>query len=237
VWAGLLRTSLTSPQAVERWEKLNASVASLDTMFSGLLDLSRFDTGSITPDKCRLSLQKLFSGLDNDYRGEAQAKGIELRIVDTDLWIWSDPLWLERILRNLLANAIKYTEEGSVSLLCDEGADTIRLIVRDTGIGINQNDQQHIFEEYYQVGNVARRVDRGVGLGLAIVKRACDLLNHPIIVRSEPGVGSEFVLVLPRSDSDSLAAIGKSDVEEDEFGLRIRRGRHRRRQQHSSGND
>jgi signal transduction histidine kinase len=213
LWAGLLRSSLTSPQAVERWEKMNLSVVSLDTLFSGLLDLSRFDMGSITPDLSNVSLQRLFRGLDNDYRGEAEAKGIELRLADTALWVRSDPLWIERVLRNLLANAIKYTHKGSVAVWCEEGADTVRVVVQDTGMGISPSDQQNIFEEYYQVDNPGRRSDRGVGLGLAIVKRACDLLDHPISVCSEVGAGSEFSVVLPKRHSEVLADVKVSGVE------------------------
>src|SRR5262249_10376569 len=158
-------------------EKMNLSIASLDILFSGLLDLSRFEMGSIKPERINVSLQRLFSRLYNDYRGEAQAKGIQLRVVDTQLWVCSDRLWIERILRNLLANAIKYTTDGWVSLSCVENADTVRVVVEDTGIGISLADQQNIFEEYYQVDNRDREIDSGVGLGLAIVKRACDLLD------------------------------------------------------------
>jgi signal transduction histidine kinase len=150
------------------------------------------------------------TGLENDYRGEAQAKGIELRIVDTHLSVCSDALWLERIVRNLLTNAIKYTHKGSVTLWCEENADTVRVVVRDTGIGISPSDQQNIFEEYYQVDNPAARSDHGVGLGLAIVKRACVLLDHPISLQSEPGVGSEFCVVLPKSRSDMPAPVEES---------------------------
>src|SRR5207248_3353290 len=120
LWAGLLRSSLRDAQAVGRWENMNASIASLDTLFTGLLDLSRFDMGSIVPDKRNVSLRRLFKRLDNDFRGTAQTKGLELRIVVADLWICSDPLWIERVLRNLLANAIKYTHHGSVTMRCEE---------------------------------------------------------------------------------------------------------------------
>ena len=169
MWAGLLRNNLNGAQAVDRWEKTSLSILSLDTLFSGLLDLSRFDMASITPDKSDVSLQRLFSGLDNGYRGQAQAKGIELRVAAAHLCVHTDPLWIERVLRNLLANAIKFTHKGSVSLWCEDKADTIHVVIQDTGIGISPSDQQNIFEEYYQVDNAAGGGDRGVGLGLAIV--------------------------------------------------------------------
>ena len=213
LWTGLLQDCLTTPMAIERAEKITLSVESLDKLFSGLLDLSRFDAGSITPEKRKLSLQHIFKGLDNDYRGEAQAKGIELRVAETTAWVYSDQLWLERILRNLLANAIKYTHRGSVYLQCEEGADTVRVAIRDTGMGIGPDEQQRIFEEYYQVNNPARNRDHGVGLGLAIVKRACDLLGHPISVRSELGAGSEFSVVIPGCEPDSAAGRDEGRLE------------------------
>src|SRR6185369_10898162 len=183
------------------------------------LDLSRFDMGSIVPDKRSVSLRRLFKRLDNDFRGAAQAKGLELRIVAADLWICTDPLWIERVLRNLLANAIKYTHHGSIAMRCEETTDTVSIIVRDTGIGISASDRQNIFDEYYQVKDPERRGDSGVGLGLAIVKRACDLLGHPVSVQSEPGVGSEFRIVLPKSDSRPSASVRPAVIEESSCSL------------------
>lgn len=197
LWTGLLQDTLTNPKAIERGAKIAMSVEVLDKMFSGLLDLSRFDAGSIVPEKRQLSLQHILRGIENDFSGAAQAKGLQLRVASTAAWVYSDSLWLERILRNLLSNAIKYTQHGSVSVACDAGTNTVRVSVRDTGIGIGPDQQQRVFEEYYQIHNPSRNRDQGVGLGLAIVKRACDLLGHTISVRSEPGVGSEFSVVLP----------------------------------------
>jgi len=215
LWAGLLRNALTNPIALERWDKMYLSIVSLDTLFSGLLDLSRFDMGSIVPDVDDVSLRNLFRGIENDYGGEALAKGLELRVAETDLWIRTDPLWIERILRNLIANAIKYTERGVVSLSCEEHGIAMNIVVKDTGIGISASDQARIFEEYYQVDNPGRRRERGVGLGLAIVKRACELLDHPIRVQSELGVGSEFTIVVPKSLPRTLSNANRLRADED----------------------
>ncbi|MEP6482611.1 MAG: ATP-binding protein, partial [Rhodoglobus sp.] len=134
----------------------------------------------------------------DDALGKAEAQHIELRIGETDAWIWTDPVWLERVLRNLMDNAIKYTLRGSVCLECEDDGDKVRITIRDTGLGIAPDNQQRVFQEYFQVHNASRDRANGVGLGLAIVKRACDLLGHPITLRSELGVGSEFVITLPR---------------------------------------
>jgi len=201
LWADLLRESLTSPAAIERADKMLLSVESLDRMFSGLLDLSRFDSGNIKADWKRVSLQNILTEIDNDYHGEALIKDIELKISNTSAWVFTDPLWLKRILRNLVANAVKYTEHGSVTVTCEESDNSVRVTVRDTGIGIKREELDRIFEEYYQLHNPARDRTLGVGLGLAIVKRACNLLGHPIEVQSEPGIGSDFTVTIPKCKS------------------------------------
>lgn len=208
LWAGLLRDSLTTPIAIERGEKLTQSVASLEHLFSGLLDLSRFDSGNVMPERRRFALQPLLDELEIDFLGEAQAKGLALELARSGAWVDSDPLWLERILRNLLANAIKYTARGAVTLLCDAGRDTLRIAIRDTGVGISAQARQRIFEAYYQVNDAARSRESGVGgvgLGLSIVRRACEMLGHTLALTSEPGAGSEFSITLPRCDPDPLA--------------------------------
>lgn len=199
LWTGLLRESLTDPIALQRLDKLAMSVDSLNKLFSGLLDLSRLDGGSIIPEKRAIHLGELLALLGNDMRAHASAQGLVLHVGMTQAWVHSDPVWLERILRNLLDNAIKYTKAGgSVSIGCTEDGEQIRISVRDTGIGIAPQDQVRVFEEYFQIHNPSRDRSQGVGLGLAIVKRACDLLGHAITLRSEPGQGSEFSLEVPR---------------------------------------
>jgi signal transduction histidine kinase/CheY-like chemotaxis protein len=213
LWAGLVRDSLTTPGAIERGEKLTQSVASLDHLFTGLLDLSRFDSGHVIPERRSFALQSLLHQLEVDFLGEAQAKGLALELARSDAWVDSDPLWLERILRNLLANAIKYTERGAVTVLCntgrDGGHDTVCIAIRDSGVGITAQARQHIFEEYYQVNHAARSAESaagGVGLGLAIVRRACEMLGHTLALTSAPGAGSEFSVTLPRCEPDPLAS-------------------------------
>jgi len=202
LWADLLRGSLTSPIAIERADKMLLSVESLDKMFSGLLDLSRLDSGNVNPDRKKVSLQKIFTELNNNFHDEALAKGIELNISNISAWVFTDPIWLERILHNLVANAIKYTQHGAVTILCEESGDSVHIIVRDTGIGIKHEELDRIFEEYYQLDNSARDRTLGVGLGLAIVKRACKLLDLPISVKSKPGVGSDFAITICKCESE-----------------------------------
>jgi signal transduction histidine kinase/CheY-like chemotaxis protein len=204
-----LQDKTRDPESTELLAKVATSADSLDNLFRALLDLSRLDAGSVRPDARPVALGPLLQRLENDFRPLTQAKGLEFASPSTDAWVTSDPQMLERLLRNLLDNAVKYTEQGRIEIRLDAGPRTVRLAVSDTGIGIDERHRGRIFEEYYQVRNPERSRARGMGLGLAIVKRLCDLLGHAIEVQSEPGKGSRFVLSLPRcaaAPAPSLAA-------------------------------
>ncbi|HJV96705.1 MAG TPA: HAMP domain-containing sensor histidine kinase [Albitalea sp.] len=176
------------------------SADSLGRLLGGLLDLSRLDTGGLTPDFRPVSLQVLLRRLESDFRPLALDKGLALACATPEIWVLSDPAMLERVLRNLLDNAVKYTEAGRIELRVDDADSKVRVSVRDTGIGIDPADRERIFEEYYQVRNPARHRAQGSGLGLAIVKRMCELLGHPVDVESAPGSGSRFSVTLARCE-------------------------------------
>jgi signal transduction histidine kinase len=186
------------------------SVDSLHGLFTGLLDLSRLDAGSLTPEIRPVALGKLLERIDNDYRTLALGKGLQFQCVTSAAWTRTDPVMLDRILRNLLDNAVKYTAAGSISVQLAEYPQTLSISVRDTGVGISEADRERIFEEYFQASNPARDRARGLGLGLAIVKRLCDLLGQRIEVDSAPGRGSAFTITLERAEPP--AATGDEDA-------------------------
>jgi signal transduction histidine kinase len=188
------------PKTGQTLRQVARSADSLDKLFTGLLDLSRLDAGSLKPDLRPLSLDALLKRLENDYRPLAQDKGLALECTACAAWVRSDPAMLERILRNLLDNAVKYTEAGRIAVRVEEREREVRVAVHDTGIGVDPADRGRIFEEYYQVRNPARDRGQGIGLGLAIVKRLCDLLGHAIDVDSARGRGSTFSITLPRAE-------------------------------------
>src|SRR6202035_5646060 len=122
---------------------------------------------------------------------------LDWRVVESGLNVRSDPRLLAQMIGNLVSNAVKYTEAGTVLLGCRRRGDKLRIEVWDTGIGIPAEQLSAIFEEFHQLGNPARERSKGVGLGLAIVQRLADLLGHAIDVRSRPGKGSMFSVEVP----------------------------------------
>jgi signal transduction histidine kinase len=192
--------STQDPKTSQVLRQVARSADSLDKLFSGLLDLSRLDAGSLAPEVRPLSLGALLKQLENDFRPLTDSKGLALDCAPSEAWVRSDPAMLERILRNLLDNAVKYTAQGSIAVHVDNRDQEVRVSVRDTGIGIDPADRSRIFEEYYQVRNPARDRSQGIGLGLAIVKRLCELLGHSIEVDSVSGQGSTITIALARCE-------------------------------------
>jgi len=134
-----------------------------------------------------------------DFAPAAEAKGLALTLVPTRLWIYSDPLLLERILRNLIANAIRYTADGRILIGCLRRGENADLLVADTGVGIAPVHMPHVFEEFYQAGPLRGGLTKGLGLGLAIVRRLCVLLDHRITLKSIQGKGTVVRIRVPRA--------------------------------------
>ena len=175
----------------------------MDDMFANLLDLSRLDAQIVQPQLIHFSINDILSKLDVEFSPQAHAKGLQFHIFPSTATVESDPALIEQILRNLIANAIRYTPAGQVQLICSEVENHLQIAVEDTGIGISRHDQETIFEEFFQVDSDRRT--KGMGLGLAIVQRLVRLLHIPIQLASEPGHGSTFTISLPKV-ADQLTA-------------------------------
>ena len=172
----------------------------LTGLFDALLDISRLDAGRIDAQPRHIPVQPLLDTLYREYALQARQQGLVLRRVNSRACLHSDPVLLDRILRNLLSNALRYTESGRILLGCRRRANGLRLVVADTGIGIPPDEQARIFTEFHQLHNPERDRAKGLGLGLAIVRRLAELLDHPLHVWSEPGKGSVFCLDVPYGD-------------------------------------
>ncbi len=200
-------TSLLTPsdQDAPKVRRIEECVESLDALLEGTLNIARLDAGQVQPQIGPVNIGALITRMAALYDAAATSRGLRLRMHAPALWAISDPNLLERILSNLLVNALRYTHSGGVLLAVRPAGQGLRLQVVDTGVGIAPADQARIFDEYVQLQNAHRDSTRGVGLGLATVRRLCTLLDHPIRVRSRPGRGSVFELRLPATKAQALA--------------------------------
>jgi two-component system, sensor histidine kinase len=186
---------------------LAQAVAVMDQLFDSLLDISKLDAGALRAEPKPIRLARLFAQVEAEHIEAAGRKNLRLHFRPTSAAVVSDELLLHRLLGNLVANAIRYTSEGTVMICARRRDDGIRVEVRDSGIGISSEHQDEIFREFYQVGNPARDRSLGLGLGLAIVSRIARLLGTEVLVRSAPGRGSVFFLRLPRADERDVSPV------------------------------
>ena len=188
----------TQKRIVEDMEK---SAEALNGLFNSLLDVSRLDAEIIEFNPTHMPVSELFDGLRAQFVQQATEKGIELVVADTDSVLYTDAILLERVLRNLLANAVQYTAAGRISLGCARGADGACVVtLSDTGAGIPRESREDVFSEYYQLNNPERDRGKGLGLGLAIVRRLCELMDLPLSMESIEGSGTTFRIEVPGGD-------------------------------------
>lgn len=149
-------------------KRVKSITGNLSGLLNALLDMSRLDAGIVTSAKEPVSLSRLFDDLHDEFSGTARERNLEWRLVDRDLWVYTDPMMLRRILANLLTNAFNYTDHGKILLGCRKRGSNVEIQVLDTGIGIPPDQQETVFDEFHQLNNPARDRDKGLGLGLAI---------------------------------------------------------------------
>jgi PAS domain S-box-containing protein len=189
------------PNGREVLAQQGRAIDSMKRLLSALLDISKLESGAISPQPGDFPIHQLFELLSTEFSPAARSKGLTLVVEPTGLHTHTDQSLLEQLLRNLISNAIKYTSAGTVTLRATSIASGVHVEVRDTGVGIPADQLAYIFDEFFQVG-VARNTTReGYGLGLAIVQRIAKLLGLRIQVQSEPGKGSSFTLELPRAET------------------------------------
>lgn len=199
MFIAVLKRRSTTDETSEIIGKIENVLCALGSLLNGILDISKLEAGMVAPSKEPIPVGKIMTRLGKEFFSVAADKGLKFRIVPTQMHVLSDPLLLERILRNLLDNAIKYTNDGKILLGCRRHGDRVRIEVWDNGRGIPEEHLEAIFEEFYQVGNLARDKRHGLGLGLAIVRKTAQLLGTQAEVSSIPGKGSVFAIELPLS--------------------------------------
>jgi signal transduction histidine kinase len=185
--------------------RIGQSVDSMALLFNALLDISRLDAGAVQPEIKAFHLDDLLAPMVDEFRLLAEVKGLSLRHVPCGAVVRSDPALLSAIVRNLLANAIRYTPSGGILIGCRRLRGGRRLEVWDTGIGIPEDQQEHVFEEFAQVSRPCEDGRDRFGLGLSIVRRLGHVLGHPVTLRSTPGRGSVFAVGLPEAPAEATA--------------------------------
>lgn len=191
---------------------IDSALLAMNDLFSGLLDVSRLDAGALTPNVTIFPISQLLKRLETTFYEVARVKALSCRIVGNSSWVRSDAILLERIVSNLVSNAIRYASAGGVVVGCRRRGNHLRIEVWDTGSGIPVDQQQLIFSEFYRINQSDHDQRGGLGLGLAIVDRLCRLLGHSVHVTSTLGKGSRFAVVVPLIDVQSEIVKSKPTV-------------------------
>ncbi len=190
--------------------RINAAVSSMNELFDALLDMSKLDAGVLQPNPSEFPIEPLLTRMETTFADTAREKGLRLSVVTSSAWVRSDFVLLERILLNLVSNAVRYTKHGGVVVGCRRRGGELRIDVCDSGPGIPKEQQRKIFGEFVQLGAASSERRGGLGLGLSIIDRLARLLEHPLEVNSRVGGGSRFSitvpLAVPRSESTEAPA-------------------------------
>lgn len=204
---------------------INNSHQALTSLFNSLLEVSRVDSGNMEYNIVDCQLLDIINPIIIEFDHDITHKHLSLETSLTPQIIKTDPILLGRIVRNLLSNAIKFTDSGRIVITNYQHDGKLYLSIKDTGIGIDEEQKDHIFNEYYQINNKARDRSKGVGLGLSVVKKLSDLLGHNINLISDVGCGSEFILSFKEGDANAITPrevlITESTTNEALSGLNI----------------
>lgn len=203
MFVSALRSRQMDHEAQRLVAHIDGSIHAMDSLFTALLDISCLDAGVVECHAKTFPIQTLLERVCRDYRQAALDKGLQLRLQPCSVIVHTDPVLLERILRNILSNAVRYTQQGGILVGCRRGQ-RVRLQVRDTGPGISAEYQERVFEEFYQVGNPERDRTQGLGLGLAIVRRLAALLDCPLEMVSTPAQGTLLSIGVRVADQASI---------------------------------
>ncbi len=200
LFGGALAKRPLDAQSRDIAEHMDLALQSLASRLDSLLDISKLDAGIVQVNKTAFNMRLMVERLQDEFMPAAQTKNLKVWLdCPDDVFVNTDELLLERIVRNLLSNAIKYTDQGKIDISVTAKNNKVFIIVNDTGRGVPPEEQEHIFEEFYQLNNPERDHTKGLGLGLAIVKRLSDLLNLNLNMDSILGGGTCFTLQMEQS--------------------------------------
>jgi len=190
-----LRGHMKSAEGGRLVERIDAAITAMNELFNALLDISKLDAGVLAINVTDFPVAHLLNRIESTFREAAHENGLSFQLVSSSAWVRSDPILLERIVLNLVSNAVRYTTSGSVVVGCRRRGDTVHIEVWDSGPGIPEDQRRNIFGEFYRLAG--GKAQGGLGLGLAIVDRLCTLLGHSVQLVSTLGEGSRFSVVVP----------------------------------------
>ena len=194
---GTLRKIVTQEKAQDIFTLQGDAITRLSDLLNTLLEISEFESGEVELQVTEVPVQEIFTQLQDEFEYQAKAKDLRLEFASGSDTALTDRKLLTRVLRVLVSNAIRYTNQGAVEICCQRDGGGLRFIVRDSGIGIATDQLTRIFDEFYRVDKELATKNGGLGLGLAIAERSINLLGTKMEVESEPGSGSSFALVVP----------------------------------------
>ncbi|WP_166264628.1 ATP-binding response regulator [Marinobacter caseinilyticus] len=204
-----LKQSDSPAESARIFRRIDLSMESMRKLFDALFDMSRLDANVVQPELSHFDIAQCLAELRDEFAAKAEKKQLRLIVHARSDAVWSDQALLERILRNLIENALRYTRSGGVLLTARRRKATILIQVWDTGIGIPQESQNKAFAEFQQLERPSDEQDQGLGFGLAIVRRLCNLLDYPLELHSKVGKGSIFSVEVP------VGEIASSQVQHD----------------------
>ncbi|WP_298971705.1 hybrid sensor histidine kinase/response regulator [uncultured Roseobacter sp.] len=194
-------------------EKISEAAASTNELFDALLDMSKLEAGVVKADVSSFPISSILDRLEANFTTVAMNKGVRFRVVGSDLWVESDAILLERILLNLVSNAVRATNEGGIIIGCRRRGKTVRIDVYDTGPGIPTEMQHPLFAEFAQSASIHQNASEGLGLGLSIVDGFAKLLDHNIELASTQGRGTRFSVHVPIIDAGKIASAPSAPFE------------------------
>lgn len=212
----LIYSCMNATEDAERQQALHGmevSVSIIEDLLGALLNIGQLDAGRIQPTVKTFQIATILERLKVQFDHMAREKGLELRIVNSTATVVSDRALLERILSNFVSNAIRYTEIGYVLVGCRHHGGQLRIHVMDTGIGIAEEFQEDIFQEFFRISKTHSERQHSLGLGLNIARRLADILGHRITLRSAIGRGSDFTIECPIGNIWH-STIGESEISE-----------------------
>src|SRR5262249_15323795 len=172
-----LRDQMKTAEGGRLVDRIDVAVGAMNELFNALLDISKLDAGVLSTNLTAVPIARLLNRIEDTFAGAAREKGLSFRVVSSSAWVRSDVILLERVLLNLVSNAVRYTSSGGIVVGCRKRDQQIHIEVCDTGPGIPEDQQRNIFGEFYRLSK--GDTHGGLGLGLAIVDRLCKLLDHP----------------------------------------------------------